>query len=206
MAWELALLYLAWLIGGASPGPATLALASTGMARGRRAALGLALGVLVGSAFWGVLAALGFGAVMLSAGWVAEALRYAGAGYILWLAFKSLRSAAKPGAPDYAAAAPAAPMRAFRRGVALHITNPKAIFSWAAIFAVGVAPGAGAAEVIAFGLFMYTGSIVVFIGYAHLFSIEGAMRRYAAGRRWFEAAFGVLFGAAALAILRTKPS
>ena len=40
--WELALLYLAWLIGGGSPGPATLALASTGMARGRRAALALA--------------------------------------------------------------------------------------------------------------------------------------------------------------------
>ena len=37
--WELALLYIAWLVGGASPGPATLALASTGMARGRRTAL-----------------------------------------------------------------------------------------------------------------------------------------------------------------------
>lgn len=57
--WELALLYIAWLIGGGSPGPATLALASTGMARGRKAALALAMGILVGSGAWGIAAAGG---------------------------------------------------------------------------------------------------------------------------------------------------
>ena len=57
--WELALLYIAWLIGGGSSGPATLALASTGMARGRKAALALAMGILVGSGAWAIAAAGG---------------------------------------------------------------------------------------------------------------------------------------------------
>ncbi|MEO0999444.1 MAG: LysE family transporter, partial [Pseudomonadota bacterium] len=96
---ELALLWLAWILGGASPGPATMALASTGLARGRAPALALAAGIVAGSAIWGVLAALGLGALMLANAWLAEALRYLGAAYILWLAVKAGRAALRPGPP-----------------------------------------------------------------------------------------------------------
>ena len=202
--WELALLYLAWLIGGGSPGPATLALASTGMARGRRAALALAGGILVASAAWAVAAAAGFSAAMLANAWAADALRIVGALYILWLAFKSIRSAMKPGAPALAAAMPAEPRRAFFGGLTLHITNPKAILSWGAVYAIAVPPGSGVAEIAGVGAFLFSGSILIFVGYALLFSTEAAMRRYAAARRWFEALFGVLFGGAAIAILTAR--
>ena len=202
--WELALLYVAWLIGGGSPGPATLALASTGMARGRRTALALALGILAASAFWAVAAAAGFGAAMLANAWLADALRYVGAAYILWLAIKSIRSAMKPGAPKLAAAMPHEPRKAFWGGVTLHIANPKAILSWGAVYAVAVPPGSGIGTLIGTGLFLFTGSILIFVGYALLFSTETAMRRYASARRWFEAAFGVLFGGAAVGILAAR--
>ena len=204
--WELVLLYVAWLIGGGSPGPATLALASTGMARGRKTALALALGILVASACWAVAAAAGFSAAMLANAWLADALRYAGAAYILWLAIKSIRSAMKPGAPKLAAAMPPEPRKAFWGGVTLHITNPKAILSWGAIYAIAVPPGSGVETLIGMGLFLYTGSILIFVGYALLFSTETAMRRYAAARRWFEAAFGLLFGGAAIGILTARTS
>ena len=113
--WELALLYIAWLVGGGSPGPATLALASTGMARGRTSALALAGGILVGSGAWAIAAAAGFSAAMIANAWLADILRIVGATYILWLAFKSIRSAMRPGAPTMAAAMPAAPRKAFFR-------------------------------------------------------------------------------------------
>ena len=202
--WELALLYVAWLIGGGSPGPATLALASTGMARGRKAALALAMGILVGSGLWAIAAAAGFSAAMLANVWLADAMRIVGALYILWLAFKSIRSALRPGAPTMAAAMPAAPRKAFFGGLMLHITNPKAILGWGAVFAVAVPPGSSLAELAAMGLFLYSGSIIVFVGYALLFSTEAAMRRYVSLRRWFEAIFGVLFGGAAIAILSAR--
>ncbi|MEL7464095.1 MAG: LysE family translocator [Pseudomonadota bacterium] len=202
--WELALLYVAWLIGGGSPGPATLALASTGMARGRKTALALALGILVASAAWAVAAAAGFGAAMLANAWLADLLRYVGAAYILWLAVKSIHSAMKPGAPKLAQAMPQEPRKAFWGGVMLHATNPKAILSWGAVYAIAVPPGSGIEALVAVGAFLFTGSILIFVGYALLFSTETAMRRYAAARRWFEAIFGVLFGGAAIGVLSAR--
>lgn len=202
--WELALLYIAWLIGGGSPGPATLALASTGMARGRTAALALAFGILVGSGAWAVAAAAGFSAAMVANAWLADILRIIGATYILWLAFKSIRSAMRPGAATMGAALPAEPRKAFLGGLMLHITNPKAILSWGAVYAVAVPPGSSVGQLAAMGLFLFSGSIIVFVGYALIFSTETAMRRYISLRRWFEAAFGVLFGGAAIAILSAR--
>lgn len=202
--WELALLYIAWLIGGGSPGPATLALASTGMARGRKAALALAMGILVGSGAWAIAAAAGFSAAMVANAWLADSLRIIGVLYILWLAFKSIRSALRPGAPTMAAAMQAKPAKAFLGGLMLHVTNPKAILSWGAVYAVAVPPGAGVAELAGMGLFLFSGSIIVFVGYALMFSTEAAMRRYMRARRWFEAAFGVLFGGATIAILSAR--
>lgn len=202
--WELALLYIAWLIGGGSSGPATLALASTGMARGRKAALALAMGILVGSGAWAIAAAAGFSAAMVANAWLADSLRIIGVLYILWLAFKSIRSALRSGAPTMAAAMPAKPAKAFLGGLMLHVTNPKAILSWGAVYAVAVPPGAGVAELAGMGLFLFSGSIIVFVGYALMFSTEAAMRRYMRARRWFEAAFGVLFGGATIAILSAR--
>jgi threonine/homoserine/homoserine lactone efflux protein len=202
--WELALLYIAWLIGGGSSGPATLALASTGMARGRKAALALAMGILVGSGAWAIAAAAGFSAAIVANAWLADSLRIIGVLYILWLAFKSIRSALRPGAPTMAAAMQAKPAKAFLGGLMLHVTNPKAILSWGAVYAVAVPPGAGVAELAGMGLFLFSGSIIVFVGYALMFSTEAAMRRYMRARRWFEAAFGVLFGGAAIAILSAR--
>ncbi|MGB0505913.1 MAG: LysE family translocator [Pikeienuella sp.] len=202
----LALLWVGWVVAGGSPGPATLALASTGMARGRKAALALAAGIMLSSSVWGIVAAVGLGALMLSHAWIAETLRYAGAAYILWLAFKSLRSALKSGVPKMADAASAQPRRAFVHGVLLHATNPKAMLAWGAVFSLAVAPGASALEMAGVWLFLLSGSVFVFFGYALLFSTAGMARRYAGARRWFEAVFGLLFGGAAVAILTARVS
>ena len=203
--WEFGLVYLAWLVGGASPGPATLALASTGMTRGRRPALALALGILAGSASWAFAAALGFGAAMAANAWLAESLRVAGALYILWLAFKSLRSSLSSGASKLGAAAPDDLRRAFLSGLVLHVANPKAIISWAAVYAVVTPPGANPWALASTGLILFTGSILVFVGYALIFSTHAAAKRYASARRWFEAVFGILFGGAALTLLSSRP-
>lgn len=203
---DLALLWLAWVLAGASPGPATMALASTALSQGRATALALAAGIVAGSATWGLLAGLGLGALMYANAWAMEILRYLGALYILWLAFKSLRRAAQAGDPAMTAIRPMTASKAWFSGAALHITNPKAILSWGAVYAVVVPADAAAWQIAATGGFLMTGSCLVFFGYALVFSSEAAIRRYARARRWIEASFGLLFGAAALAILTARPS
>ena len=201
MTIALPLLLLGWGLAGASPGPATLAISGAAMRHGRRAGLATGLGVWCGSAAWGIAAALGVSALMLSYAWVAEALRVAGALYLIWLGFRSLRGALRPAA-RVGAAPPA--RRAFLRGLAIHLTNPKAILSWGAVYAVALPPGAPWAEV--WGVFAALSSVsaLVFLGYGALFAAAPVRRGHARAGRWIEGAFGVLFGAAGLRLLAAR--
>ena len=201
MTVDLWIILLGWALAGGSPGPATLAISGTAMGQGRPAGLAVATGVVVGSASWGIAAALGMSALMLAHGWIFEVVRYAGAAYLLWLAWKSLKSAWL-GRPAPAAKAPRGKL--FLKGLALHLTNPKAILSWGAIYAIALPQDAGALAVWSlFGALVVT-SMTVFWGYALLFSLPKTAEAYKRAGRFFDAAFGILFGAASLRILTAR--
>ncbi|MEC8195186.1 MAG: LysE family translocator [Pseudomonadota bacterium] len=202
---EFIAIWIAWLMAGGSPGPATMGIAGTAMSEGRRPALAFALGILAGSASWGIAAAIGLSAVMLANVWVFAIQRYAGAAYLGWLALKAAKRAM-----DADATAPAGtPFKGsfgalFAKGSAVHITNPKAILSWASIYAI-VAP-ADATPSTLFGYFgaLFAGSILIFIGYAFLFSSPAIVRGYRRASRVFDLAFAGFFGFAAFKILTAK--
>lgn len=171
------------------------------MRYGRRAGLATGFGVWCGSALWGVAAALGVSALMLSYAWTAEALRIAGALYLIWLGYKSLKGAIRP-APRAETGPPV--HRAFLTGLLIHITNPKAILSWGAVYAVALPAGAPSIEI--WGLFaaLSLTSAVVFVGYGALFATAAIRRGYARVGRWIEGAFGVLFTVAGFRLLAAR--
>lgn len=120
-----------------SPGPDFAVVLRTALGSGRRAALCSALGIAAGCFVWGLAGAAGLTA-MLSASRVAyDALRIAGAAYLMWLGFQALRSARRTAkaAPGPAGSAPAdgaapreepqSPWRAFRTGLLTNVLNPK---------------------------------------------------------------------------------
>lgn len=199
---EFAALLLAWGLAGGSPGPATLTIAGTAMGQGRRAGVLTGAGVWAGSALWGLAAMAGMGALMLANVWMAEVLRYVGAGYLLFLAAKSLHSALMPG--KGLALRKVGSSRHFRRGFLVHLTNPKAILAWGAVYAVVVPPGAPLATLLGTFAALSTVSALIFLGYGVLFSGRGVVRVYNAASRWFELAFAALFGAAAIKILTAR--
>jgi len=201
---ELGLLLIAWMVAGGSPGPATLSIASTSMDTGRRMGVIFALGILAGSAFWGIAAALGMSAVMQANAWLFATLRYVGAAYLLFLAFKSLRSAISPTRALMKKGVSGSPQQVFVRGLLIHLTNPKAVLGWGAVFAITVPPDASVGHVFWMFGFLYGGSVVVFIGYAWLFSTPGIVRVYQRMRAGFELAFAALFGAASVKILTVR--
>lgn len=118
---------LGWAIAGGSPGPATLAISSTSMAQGRKAGISIAAGVVLGSASWGIAAGLGMSALMLAHAWVFETIRVIGAAYLGYLAIKSLIRAWRNSSPARAVAPRSGQF--FAKGVAIHLTNPKAILA-----------------------------------------------------------------------------
>lgn len=201
---HLSLILVAALIAAASPGPATLAIAGTSMRAGRRVGLALAAGILSGSLIWSIGAAAGLSAVMLANVWLLEVVRYCGAAYLLFLAFKSARSALAPGRAELPGLAVASLRGAFGRGLALHLTNPKAILFFGSLYAFGIPLDATLSDLALVVVAIALQSTVIFFGYAILFSSATVVRGYLRLRRWFEGVFAFAFGYAGYKILSAK--
>lgn len=200
---NLPLILVAALITSISPGPATLALAGTSMASGRTSGLALASGITTGSLMWSVAAALGLGAVMLANAWVFELIRYFGAAYLMFLAYKAACSALS--GKDLAAKSFTGRKRSlYAKGLALHLTNPKAILFFGSMFSLGIPPGTEVQELALVVAAVGFQSFLVFHGYALLFSSQAMTKIYLKLRRWFEGAFAIGFGAASFKILTAK--
>lgn len=203
---NLPLILAAALLATGSPGPATLNIAGTAMTAGQPYALAVAGGVATGSLMWSTAAAFGLGAVMLANAWIFEALRYVGAGYLIFLAIKSARSALKPGDVAPKAVQYSSLRRAYAGGLALHLTNPKPILFFGSLYAIGVPPQASPQTLLIIIAAMAVQSTLVFNGYALLFSSAPAVRGYLRLRRWFEGAFALAFGYAGFKILTARLS
>lgn len=202
---NLPVILVAALMATASPGPATLAIAGTAMSGGRQNGLAIASGVTTGSWIWSISAALGLGAIMLANAWAFEVIRYLGACYLLYLAFKSARSAFSNNSDLVVAKIDSQSLSTcYLHGLGLHITNPKAILFFGALFSMGIPPGASAWALVVVIVSVGIQSFLVFHGYALLFSHAGMIQKYKRMRRWFEGVFAIAFGLAGIKVLMSK--
>lgn len=201
---NLSLILGAGLIATASPGPSTIAIASASMSGGRALGYRLASGIMCGSLIWSLSAAFGLAAVMLAHAWLFEVLRYAGAAYLLYLAFRSARSALTAGSAGLSSRPASTPRRAFMTGLLMHLTNPKAILFFGALYSVGLPQGVSAQTLLVVVLLVAVQSAAIFFGYATLFSNPRAVGVYGRLRRWFEATFALAFGYAGLKLLSAR--
>ena len=116
-----------------TPGPNMAYLALVGVSRGRRDGFMAVVGVALGLALLGAVVGVGLGSLILENRLVYEILRWAGAAYLVWLAWDGWREARQEAdaeeLPDHA-------LTYFRRGFVTNLLNPKA-----ALFFVTVMPG-----------------------------------------------------------------
>lgn len=122
---------LAMVLVELTPGPNLAYLALLSGARGRGAGLRAVAGVTVGLSIWLLVALFGLTRTPLHSPVGLEILRWAGAAYLLWLAWDAVRPAAASGAP-----ANPGRDRPFVRGLAANLLNPKA-----AVFYLALLPG-----------------------------------------------------------------
>jgi threonine/homoserine/homoserine lactone efflux protein len=110
----------------AAPGPDSLMVLSTGIARGRRHGMAFGLGCAIGCLSHTVLAALGVSALIAASPTAFAALRLCGGLYLLWLGAKALRSRGERFRPD-SEPRPDSLSRLFLRGLIANAVNPKVI-------------------------------------------------------------------------------
>jgi threonine/homoserine/homoserine lactone efflux protein len=112
-----------------TPGPDTAIVTKNALVSGRRAALGAAFGVNAGLLIWTAASAFGLAAVVRASSIAFDALKFAGALYLIWLGIQALRGAGH-GLGAIADEQPVAGRRAggargFRQGLASNLGNPK---------------------------------------------------------------------------------
>lgn len=202
---QLLVAWTAYIIAAASPGPAIVAIISTSISRSRAGGLAMASGVLTGSYVWALLAAAGLSALIRSYGNALFVLKIAGGLYLLWLAFKALKAAMRKEATADAMTEKQPPSlkRLYMKGLGIHLTNPKAIFSWLTLVSLGTPQDAPHMMPILIGGCMTLG-VIIFFGYAVLFSIEPVHRGYRRARRGIEAAMAGFFAFAGFKLLTTQ--
>lgn len=132
-AQNLALFALASILLALTPGPNLLYLVSRTLCQGRRAGIVSLAGTSLGLAFHVFAAALGLSAIFLSIPVLYDALRLAGAGYLLWLAWDAVRPGGR-GAFAPRELPRDAPGRLFRMGLLTSVLNPKVAMFYLALF------------------------------------------------------------------------
>ncbi|MCF6233117.1 MAG: LysE family translocator [Rhodobacteraceae bacterium] len=191
---------VAFFVVAASPGPGNLAGATVAMTHGRRVGLTFAAGLATGLAFWGLVAAMGMGAILQSSATALFVLKLAGGVYLLWLAALSARSSLSRTAR---AAVIVTGGRWYVRGLLLNLSNPKAVLAWMAAFSVGLDPANGPGTLIAAMVLCFAITALNATFWAVAFSFGGMMRAYRAVRRRVDAVVAGLFAIAGFGLIRS---
>lgn len=187
----------------ASPGPNMMAVAGAALARGRRSALLVVLGIASGSLVWAAATAAGLAALLAVVPTLLTLLKVAGGLYLLYIALRGALTAIHGGASLTATAGGVAPndLAAWRRGFLVVMTNPKAALMWAAVASFLYGSGFDSLAVLLFGPFTFCSASLIYGSYALLFSSGFAMSAYVRFARWFEAAFAAVFGTLGVTLL-----
>lgn len=199
----LAVAWMAYFIAVISPGPAVLALINTSMTKGRNAGMAFATGVMTGSVCWACLSAIGLAALIAAYAEVLIVIKIAGGLYLLYLAWKAFRSAAMRDAAIGAAGTGVGETlrRLYLKGLALHLTNPKAVFIWISLVSLGLPAGAPASVMAIYIVGCLTIGLLSLNTMALMFSASPVVRAYRKARRTIEACMGAFFAFAGVKML-----
>lgn len=107
-----------------TPGNDMMFVLGQSLRSGTRAGIAASLGIATGSLFHLVLVGLGVAVVLARHPEVFNAIRYAGAAYLIWIAVKTLRNGSVVQAPD---SVKRSAFAAWRDGTLVNVFNPKII-------------------------------------------------------------------------------
>jgi threonine/homoserine/homoserine lactone efflux protein len=166
---DIALFLVASALLTIAPGPDIVYVLTRGLSQGRRAGLAAAFGFATGCVFHTLLAALGVAALIRSSDLAFNAVRYAGAAYLVWIGIQALRHRASftLAGEDGASAL----LAIYRQSVIGNVLNPKVtlfFLSFLPQFVDANAGGVGGQMALLGALFM--AQTIVIFGAVALFS------------------------------------
>lgn len=151
---------------GMAPGPDNLFVLTQSTLHGRTAGLVVMLGLCTGLVVHSAAVALGVAAIFQSSDVAFTVLKFCGAGYLLYLAWKTFTARAD-GLPEGLQSGPGR-AALYRRGIIMNITNPKVSIFFLAFLPQFADPARGsvAVQVMLLGGLFIIATILVFGGVA----------------------------------------
>lgn len=179
---------------GISPGPDVLFVMTQGMAGGRRAGVIVTLGLCCGLFYHTFLVAFGLAVILQAWPFFLTGLKYAGAAYLLYLAYQAFRSSgnAKMESLDKPLSAKAL----FFRGVVMNVTNPKVTIFFLSFLPQFADPAQGPVwvQILALGVIFMLATLFTFGSVAVLAdSLGQKLFKSQASRIWLDRMAGVVF-------------
>lgn len=194
-----------------TPGQDTALTIRNTLLGGRSAGIATGLGVAVGQSTWTLAAAIGLTALLVASEPVFAAIRWLGAGYLVYLGARSLWSAARPGGGHAIGAQTAgsgprlAPRRAWRQGLLSSLGNPKLAVFFSSLLPQFVPAGAAPfPTMVGLGLVFAAFTLVWLVAYATIVARAGDLLRGGRIRRMLDAVMGTVLVALGLR-LATEP-
>ena len=181
----------------ATPGPDTALVIRNSLLGGRREGVCTAAGVATGQAVWTVATAAGIAALLVASRPAFEAVKLAGAAYLIFLGAQTLAGAVR-GAGSHERAVARRPRSTaervtFRQGVISNLANPKSAVFFTSLLPQFASPGDGSFVALAFlGLVYCLMTLAWLSGYALAIGRAGAVLRRPRVRRAIDAATGAV--------------
>lgn len=192
------------LLAVVSPGPDFAMVTRNSLLLSRRAgvltAWGIGLGVLVHVAY----TLVGVGLLIQQSLWLFNAIKLAGAVYLVHLGVKMLR--ARPAALADSTVAPLSDAAALRTGFLTNALNPKTTVFIVSLFMQLVQPATPLAVQLGYGAFIALAHMAWFSLVALCFSASTVRGRLLAVRHWIDRAFGGLLVAFGIVLAATRGS
>ena len=210
---QLALYLAAALVLAVTPGPGIFYVAARTLAGGRAEGVASSLGTGLGGMVHVLAGSLGVSAIVLASAELFTALKLIGAAYLVWIGFRTFRSArrdASAGLTGGAAAPPIGPRPAFREGVLVEALNPKTAAFFLAFVPQFVDPAGGqvALQFVVLGFVSVALNTLadVVVAFAASGIRDGAAARPALIRRLREASGGAMIALGIGLALTTRPA
>ena len=194
-----------WMV--LTPGPNMVYLVSRSLSQGRAAGLMSLAGTGLGFVIYMTLANLGLNAVFVAVPWIYLAVKAAGVGYLLWLAWTALKPNGR-GVFDVHDLRKDTPLTLFRMGLFTNLLNPKAVIMYVALIPQFIDPAAGDPVVQGFllGTVQITVSMAVnallVVAAGSIARILAVHPRWLRFQRW---ATGAMLGLVAVLLAREAP-
>lgn len=172
-----------------TPGPNMMYLASRSVVQGRAAGFVSLAGVATGFVVWLLLAAFGITALAMAVPLAYDALRFAGAAYLLWLAWQAVRPGARS-AFEVRELPHDSPRRLFTMGMMTNLLNPKAAALYLSLLPQFVVPARGSVflQSVQLGVVQIMVSLTVnsavIVAAGGIATFLGRRPRWARAQRW----------------------